>query len=271
VGASPRTVLRRLLTADQLTRIERLRKRVRARPPVGRIRFGSLRRVTPLDRAFGATRGTPIDRYYIEKFLSNQAGLGEYIRGDIHGRVLEIGGADYTRRFGGWNGRPSGKVSASDVLDPDPGNSDATIVGDLTQPEKLPAEAYDCVICTQVILFIYDIHTAIRALHQMLRPGGVLLLTVGGVSQICHPDADLWGDYWRFTSLSVRRLAEEVFDAQNVTVRTYGNVLAASAFLYGAAAEDLKQWELDSHDPDYEVTIALRAVKSSGRPRSHPT
>jgi SAM-dependent methyltransferase len=258
-----RPVLRRLLTSEQRRRIHLARKRSLAWPPVGFVRFGSLRRVTPLARDHGYGRGTPVDRYYIERFLLNQAGSGEYARGDIQGRVLEIGGSDYTRKFGGWDPQQrAGKVTTCDVLDHDPRNSAATVIGDLTKPESLPRESYDCIICTQVLPFIYDLHAGMRSLHQMLDGGGVLLLTVGGISPLCHPDFDLWGDYWRCTSLGLRRLAEEVFAPEEVTVRSFGNVLSATAFLYGAAAQDLKSWELDSHDPDYEVVIALRAVKS---------
>jgi hypothetical protein len=36
----------------------------------------------------------------------------------------------------------------------------------------------------------------------------------------------------------------------------------AAAFLYGLAAEDLRPQELAFSDPDYEVTIAVRATKS---------
>ena len=39
-------------------------------PPVGWVQLGSLRRVTPLSRDFGYDRGLPIDRHYIERFLS---------------------------------------------------------------------------------------------------------------------------------------------------------------------------------------------------------
>ena len=45
-------------------------KRYTSGPRVGRVRFGSLRRLTPISRAFGFDRGLPIDRYYIERFLS---------------------------------------------------------------------------------------------------------------------------------------------------------------------------------------------------------
>jgi len=261
--ATLRKVARRrfelLLTPEQFRRVDLLYKRVRGRPPVGFLRFGSLRRVTPFDRAFGASRGTPIDRYYIDVFFRRQSAPSGCDPSDIRGRVLEVGDLRYTHAFGGHQGQ---SVTTTDVLHVNPQSPAATLIGDLTRPTELPTEQYDCIICTQVLLFIFDVQTAMRSLHQMLRPSGVLLLTVPGIAQICHPDADSWGEYWRFTGQSVRRLAEEVFAPQNVTVETYGNVLSAAAFLYGAAAEDLKQRELEVHDPDYEVTIALRAVKS---------
>jgi hypothetical protein len=34
-----------------------------------------------------------------------------------------------------------------------------------------------------------------------LKPGGVLLATVSGISQISRYDMYRWGDYWRFTTL----------------------------------------------------------------------
>jgi hypothetical protein len=38
----------------------------------------------------------------------------------------------------------------------------------------------------------------------------------------------------------------------NVSVERHGNVLAASALLYGLTSEDLNRNELDFRDPDYE-------------------
>lgn len=95
----------------------------------------------------------------------------------------------------------------------------------------------------------------------MLKPGGVLPVTLSGISQSSRYDMDRWGDYWRFTILSARRLFEEVFPPASVIVETHGNVLAAVAFLHGLAADELKREELDCHDPDYEVSITVRAIK----------
>jgi SAM-dependent methyltransferase len=242
---------KRVLSAQSRRALRRL---VTVRPPVGLVRFGSLRRLTPFSRRYGFERGTPIDRYYIETFLSRHAGEATYGTGDIHGRVLEVGDDMYTRKFGT-------AVTKSDVLHAGDERPEATIVGDLTSVEGLPAGSFDCVICTQTLNVIYDVRAAIATLHRALAPGGVLLVTIPGISQICRPENELWGDYWRFTVLSIRRLLEEAFPPENVTVEAYGNVLASAAFLYGLATEELKRDELEPRDPDYELLIAARAVK----------
>jgi hypothetical protein len=87
------------------------------------------------------------------------------------------------------------------------------------------------------------------------------LVTLPGISKIER----LWSDYWRFTEISARRLFGEVFGDENITVGTYGNVLAASAFLYGLASHELSKEELDFNDPNYQVVITVRAVKQTGK------
>ena len=218
----------------------------------GRVRFGSLRRLTPVSDLFGYDRGQPIDRYYIEDFLGRHGGPG----GDIAGRVLEIGDDMYTRRFGAG-------VTRSDVLHVEEGNPHATIVADLTRADHIESGSFDCIVCTQTLLLIYDVRAAIATLARVLRPGGVVLATVPGISRICG-EIDFWGDYWRFTRASARRLFEEAFPPGDVQVETYGNVLAAVAFLHGLAAHELKREELDLHDPNFEVLIGVRARSTAG-------
>jgi SAM-dependent methyltransferase len=217
-------------------------------PPVGAVRFGSLRRVTPLSTTFGYDRGQPIDRYYIERFLSAH-------RTDVKGRVLEVVDDTYTLQFGG------DRVTRADVLDVDGRNARATIVADLAGPGGIPENAFDCVILTQTLLLVYDVPAALATVQRILKPGGVLLATVPGISQISRYDMDRWGDYWRFTTRSARRLCEDAFPGAEVSVAARGNVLSAAAFLFGLAAAELKAGELDHHDPDYELVITMRVVK----------
>jgi SAM-dependent methyltransferase len=212
------------------------------------IRWGSLRRLNHISTVFGFDRGQPIDCYYIETFLKRH-------NADIHGRVLEIGDSSYTRKFGG------DRVTHSDVLHAIPGNPQATLVGDLATGEGIPKETFDCMILTQTLLFIYNVSEATANCYAALKPGGILLATFPGISHISRYDMDRWGDYWRFTTLSAKRLFGEVYQPENVAAQSYGNVLTAIAFLHGLAAEELRKKELDYHDPDYEVLITARAVK----------
>jgi hypothetical protein len=94
---------------------------------------------------------------------------------------------------------------------------------------------------------------------RSLSQGGVLLVTLLRISKIDR----LWRDYWRFTGASVRRLFGEIFEDENITVETYGNVLSVSAFLYGLTSREVSNEELDFKDPDYKVIITARAVKQT--------
>jgi SAM-dependent methyltransferase len=251
----PKSVVRRaagLLPAPVRANIHRRARRLWPPRPIARI--GTPRRLVPVSREFGGERGSPIDRYYIEAFLRRHCGATNYTPGAIHGHVVEVGEDIYTRQFGLG-------VDRIDILDASPENPRGTIVADLADGSNLPSDTYDCVICIQTLLVIYDVKQAISTIYRILKPGGTALVTVPGISQICRPDIDSWGDYWRFTTLSARRLFEEVFEPANVTVESWGNVLTASAFLYGLATEDMSRRELDLHDPDYQVTIGIKAVK----------
>ncbi len=219
-------------------------------PPIGAIDFGDLRRVRPLSKKFGVDRGLPIDRYYIERFLKEHSA-------NIQGRVLEIADPGYTRKFGGE------KVTRSDVLDVSLKKPDVTLIADLTSADHIPANLFDCIILTQTLQLIYDFRAALATLYRILKPGGVLLATLPGISQIARPyPVETWEDYWRFTSMASQRLFSEVFPPGQVQVQAHGNVLAAAGFLFGLATEELHSEELDYHDPDYEFLITVRAVKS---------
>ncbi len=147
----------------------------------------------PVSREFGFDRGGPVDRWYIERFLDAH-------RADVRGRVLEVAESSYTDRYG------DGQVTQSDVLYAKPGLPEATIVGDLTTGNGIPRDAYDCLIVTQTLPFIYDVAGAVRGIRDALVEGGVALVTVPGISQISRVDQREWGDWWRFTSQGTRRL-----------------------------------------------------------------
>ncbi|CAN5771715.1 hypothetical protein BH18ACT2_BH18ACT2_11500 [soil metagenome] len=228
-------------------------------PPKGFGRVGAMRRLRPVSEVWGYDRGTPVDRWYIQDFLRRFGQAPGYATGDIHGRVLEVGGDQYATSLATSEG--PGATTSIDILHVTSANPKATIVGDLVTGEGIPSEAFDCVICTQTLHVLYDLPSAVRTLHRALRPGGVALVTVPGITRACTPDRDLWGDYWRLTSLAAGRLLGDVFGPEQVRVESYGNLLTAMAFLQGLAADELPSWQLQVHDPEYEVIVAIRAQR----------
>jgi len=210
--------------------------------------LGGLRYPTPINPAFGRGKGTPVDRYYIEQFLALHAGV-------VKGRVLEVGDAAYTVRFGG------DAVTKSDVLHAT-GAPEATIVADLASAPHIPDGSFDCIILTQTLHYIFNMPAAIAEIHRILRPGGTVLCTVPGISQVSRWDMDRWGDRWRLTTLSGRELFETAFDPASVEVTSWGNVLTSVCLLEGIVAERMRPKELDHRDEDYQLVVAIAATKA---------
>ena len=221
----------------------------RYKPQVGWVNFGELRRLNPVSSEWGAERGLAIDRYYIEQFLDAHSS-------DVRGAVLEVADNYYTNKYG------KDRVSKSDILNLEKGaNPHTTIAADITNAPQIGSNTYDCIVFTQTLQLVYDFHSAIRTLHRILKPGGVILATVAGISQTTE---DLPWDRnwcWGFTSVSARKIFEEEFPKEYVTVQGYGNVLVAASFLYGLSTDDLKKNELDYYDRNYEIVLSIRAVK----------
>jgi SAM-dependent methyltransferase len=240
---------RRLLSEDERAVLEFVKESGRDSRCSDRsaVNMGDLRRVTPIAGGFGYDRGQPIDRYFIERFIARHAS-------DITGDVLEIGDATYTTRYG----CPS--RYRSHVLHKHPGAPGSTMSGDLSNFGYQWSASFDCIICTQTLQFIFEVGRAVETLHRLLRPGGVVLLTVPGTTQT---DDQEWApDWcWSFTPRSLNLLFAGPFTPSLVDIAAHGNVLVATSFLQGLAAQDLSQGELDFADPAYPFLVTARAVK----------
>lgn len=213
------------------------------------MRLGRVSTMRPLSSDFGFSRGTPIDRYYIEQFLKAYSA-------DVRGRVLEVGDDAYARRFGG------SRIGRQDVLNLEHGQEGATISGDLSAPGTLPSHTFDCIILTQTLHLIIDVEAAVRQLRQALNPGGTLLVTVPGVSSV---DRHVWGERWcwSMTEYALRAMLLRAFEPSEISAKTYGNLFAATAFLHGASVEETRTKRLDPIDDAYPVLVAARARASS--------
>jgi hypothetical protein len=215
--------------------------------PVGTFDFGDFHRFEPVSWNYGFSRGEPIDRFYIERFLHRH-------RARIRGRVLEVEERTYTERFGGK------KVTHSDVLHVSADHPGATVIADLTDAPHIPSDRYDCIVLTQTLQYIYDTRAALRTLFRILRSGGSLLATFPGLSRTSDP---LWSAswYWNFTSRSAGRLFAEVFAPSKLEVAGFGNLFVATAFLHGLAQADITEADYKRNDDGFEITIGVCARK----------
>jgi len=215
-------------------------------PAPGKVNAGDLKRLTPFSFEFGYDRGGPVDRYYIENFLQQNAAL-------IKGRTLEIGDNHYTTTYGG------PKVQQSDVLHVDDSNAAATIIGDLSNAPHLADNSFDCIILTQTLQFIYDFKGALHTCYRILKPGGCLLLTAPGITPIDHGEwKKSW--YWSFTKVAMIKLMQECFPGK-VTVENFGNIFVATAFLYGMGLPEVDKTIMHHADEHYPVIITVAAIK----------
>lgn len=206
-------------------------------------RWGNLKRHVPFSVRAGFDRGTPVDRYYIERFLARHTE-------DVAGRVLEVRDSRYTRRFGG------AKVSESTILDIDPANPSATLVADLGEPKSLPERRFDCVVLTQVLEYVQDVDVALANVARALAPGGTAFVTVPtlqGIDLVEKVD-----DLWRWTPVGLRRTLERVCPNLRAEIEGHGNLVAALAFLHGLAAEELAAADLEREDPRYVIVTCAR-------------
>ena len=210
--------------------------------------FGDLPR-EPLSDHYGLDRGTPVDRRYIEDFLSAR-------RGVIRGSVLEVQDDTYTTRFG------EDRVSRSIVVDIDATNPKATLIADLQVAGALAPDSYDCIILTQTLHLLRRPGECVANCFAALRPGGVLLATAPSVSRVSptYPD----GDFWRFTPAGIAELFGRHWPS-DFTVDAFGNLRTCLAFLMGEVVEDLVDIDidLDDHDPRFPLTVAVEASKNS--------
>lgn len=176
----------------------------------------------PVSATFGADRGRPVDRVYIEAFLDEH-------RHDVRGAVLEVKDDRYTREFGG------DRVTRSDVVDVDSSNGGATMIVDLDESGSLPADTYDCIVLTQVMQFLHP-QRALPNLYGALRPGGVALVSAPALCRLETRQPELW----RLSAVGLEEMLRRELPADaEIETAQHGNAKTVVASLLGLAAEDL--------------------------------
>lgn len=209
--------------------------------------WGALASTNPVSDQFGIDRGTPIDRIFIDTFISQHSNL-------VRGQVLEIGDDLYSRRYMG------GDVTAISIVDVDPDNGSATLVADLARRGSLPLERYNCAIVTQTLQYVADLEAAVDNLYDCLVCGGALLATVPGITRV-DPGDGRAADRWRFTPRGLFDLLARVFATDDIACVGYGDLHTATAFLYGLAAQDIGLTSGARRTSDFPVVVCARAVR----------
>lgn len=122
------------------------------------------------------------------------------LRQHARGRLIDLGCGDMPfRAF------VQAQVTAYDSLDFFPRRADVTYVADLQDMGQVPSAAYDTAVCIEVLEHVPDPFRAVREIWRVLRPGGVLVVSVPHISRL-HDEPH---DYYRYTRHGLRRLLEQ--------------------------------------------------------------
>jgi SAM-dependent methyltransferase len=203
-------------------------------------RFFHVIHVLPYSRNFGLERGSPVGRYYVEKFLRENAD-------SISGRCLEFGDPRYKSYF-----PKAREYEITDVVKR-PG---VTYVCDIHDPVGMPKNHFNAVICTQVFEHLAYPEKAAKSLFELMAPGGVLLLTAPFINPVHYVPTD----FRRFTPECLDMILREAgFHVEIVSFG--GNSLVGTGSLLGMVQEDFSVAELEKKDPIYPYNVLVKARK----------
>jgi SAM-dependent methyltransferase len=149
------------------------------------------------------------DRFLIRQFVASSA---KQLQGDI----LDVGGGR-VRRYAHYFSH----ARSYRTLDPDP-EAHADVVASATAI-PLPEASVDGIVCTQVLLDIFDVQKAVDEMARILRPGGHILITDSLTNAIC----DEPHNYWRFTSYAFQELMKGKFT--DIRIERRGGYRCAAA------------------------------------------
>lgn len=203
-------------------------------------RWGNLRRTTPFSSNYGFERGTPVDRYYLHRFLAEHAN-------DITGAVLEVQTSSYTTRFGDG-------VTRGDTFDIVPQFTPTYLCDFAHCGDVIPSRTYDCLLLPNTLPHIRELDLALSHALRVVRPGGTILACAAGLVPLTGDVPD----YWRLSPAGWRERLAAAWPGATIEVAGHGNCLVAAAAQLGLAMEEISTAELDRHDPRYPVLTTIR-------------
>lgn len=210
-------------------------------PSTHNLNWGDLKKTVPICQAFGLTRGTPVDRYYLSQFLQE-------VQPQITGKILEIGGTPKDKDF--YEVNPG---SSYQVMNIEPG-SGIDIIGDAHDSSVIKQESFDSIITFNVLEHCYAPWQVVQNIYTWLKPGGKCFAMVPSAIRLHATPMDYWRPLpdafaWMFRNFSWHKLY------------VYGNVITVIASYHGISTEELTTEELDAFHPDYPVATCIVAQK----------
>src|SRR5262249_2111253 len=221
-------------------------------PIIRQLRCLQFRQLEPIGN--GRQRGTPIVRYYWDKYLQKY-------HADIRGTALEIGTTHTIRRFG------SLAVTCAEAIDLSPHSPEVAVVADLSRADEVPSGRYDCFVNQFTMHLIYDAEAALYHAIRILKPGGVLLINFSCVDYYFPRGLDMGtGEplflYRWYTPIQVENLLRSLsLKSGDYTLDIYGNLFTRIAYQMNMAAEELTRRELEYADAGHPLLICARVVK----------
>lgn len=209
----------------------------------------------PLTRNFGFYRGTPIDRYFINKWIYDfldEIDSGNKLKG------IEIGGFDYLK----YNSK---KYLANELVPKrELKKSKDSLCINLNEPINKDfklKEKYDFVICTQVLHVLENDINGLRIIYKLLKKGGLIIgSTAGTINPISIYDYKRWGCYRGYSDQGLKSILEKTgFECQ---IETFGNFALAYEILNGAVVEDIDQSLFKENDEIFQILHLFKAYKN---------
>jgi SAM-dependent methyltransferase len=143
---------------------------------------------------------SPVRLYLSPALYAQYRGLVPLMRLHVHGKLIDLG-------CGLMPFRPEleDSVTSYDSLDLWPSTDGISFVADICDMSMVPSGVYDSAICVEVLEHVPNPCAAVREIRRILKPGGMLVLSVPHLSRL-HNEPH---DYFRYTVHGLRRLLED--------------------------------------------------------------
>lgn len=127
---------------------------------------------------------------------------------------------------------------------------------------------FDVVLSTQTLEHVPDPQGSAREMHRVLKPGGVLLLSVPCTS-VYHPVPE---DFWRWTQEGLEKLVRDHGEWSRVELTAAGGTAACFGYLIGTLVHGAlgARWQRPLHDLVLAVVNAAFGALDAVVPLHYP-